>query len=95
VTTVLDVLREEFGEWANEQPGTVTSFERGARFQGDESQHQFGLAADWGYRSNSLPVVARIADAGRARGYVVVWEDDHLHVQRFEKGFLARCGLFA
>jgi len=94
MSLVLEVLQEEFAEWVerNRSIAVLTSFERGPRFMGDQSQHQFGLAADW---DGALPNLARVADDARAQGYVVVWEKDHLHVQRFHKGFLARCGLFA
>lgn len=95
MTTVLDVLQEEFAEFVAraQSIAQLSSFERPPRFKGDESQHIFRLAAD--FVGGDLHALSQVAAEARALGYVVVWERDHLHVQRFAAGFLARCGLFA
>lgn len=94
MTTVLEILQEEFGEFVAraQSIAQLTSFERPPQFPGDESQHIWKLGADF---IGTLPALAQVADEAKALGYFVVWESDHLHVQRFRAGFLARCGLFA
>lgn len=94
MSLVLEIFQEEFAEFVGRAQNIahLTSFGRGPRFQGDESQHIYNLGADF---VGSLPALAQVADEAKALGYVTVWESDHLHVQRFQAGFLARCGLFA
>ncbi len=99
---MLVALQDEFREWIESwqrRGAIVTDFLRRARSPGDESQHQFGLAVDWGLTSNRPELIARIRDDAVARGYVAVMEPTaaggpHLHVQRFQSGFLASCGFF-
>lgn len=87
--------QERFREWteatARSTGANVSSFVRPARFPGDESQHQLGLAAD--FTSVDQGALDRVAESALAAGYRPVSEKDHLHVQRFAAGFLRRCGL--
>ena len=95
--SLFDNERESFALWVDwwaRQGATVTSFFRTAQVNADEggdadSQHLVGLGAD--FRLVGLP--AGLVDDARKRGYTVVREIDHLHVQRFRAGFLATCGV--
>jgi len=55
-----------------------------------ESQHLFGLAMDLVSARDGLESVAA---AARRAGLVAVPERDHVHVQLFPKGVLARAGV--
>ena len=73
--------------------GTVTSWwrspERNAAVGGSSSsQHLLGVAID------VTGDLQRIAHAARAAGWVVVVESDHVHLQAFPAGALARAGIF-
>ncbi len=92
MSVLLAALQAEFRDWAlswEDRGARLTSFLRRPRFVGDESQHQLGLAVDFGLDS---PVDA-ISEDAKARGYLPLLEPDHLHVQRFRAGFLRACGL--
>ncbi len=92
MSRLLATLQAEFRDWTFSQPDvSVSSFVRGPRFAGDESQHQVGLAAD--FTSVVEGALDRTAESALASGYFPVWEPSHLHVQRFRKGFLRQCGL--
>ena len=55
-----------------------------------ESQHLFGLAMDLTAPAALLPDVTTVA---RSNGLVVAQERDHVHVQAFPAGALARAGV--
>ncbi len=55
-----------------------------------ESQHLFGLAWDIAAPPNQL---AAITETARRFGLVAVHERDHVHVQAFPAGALARAGV--
>ena len=56
----------------------------------DESQHLFALAWDVVAPARLL---ADVAHAARAAGLIAVQERDHVHLQLFPKGALARAGV--
>lgn len=97
---VLEDEQRAFRDWAwgieASLPDTrISSLWRAPRFTGDDSQHLLGLAVDFtnvagDATSGDVPAITGQASG---KGYVVVPESDHLHVQRFEAGFLRRCGL--
>ncbi len=55
-----------------------------------ESQHLFALAWDIAAPARLLPAVV---SAAQVAGLVAVQERDHVHVQAFPKGALARAGV--
>ncbi len=55
-----------------------------------QSQHLFGLAWDLTVPRNSLQ---HLAEHMRAQGLVAVQERNHVHVQAFPAGVLARAGV--
>ncbi len=55
-----------------------------------ESQHLFGLAVDLSVPLDQSQV---LTEAGRALGLVAVNEHDHVHLQLFPRGALARAGV--
>ncbi len=55
-----------------------------------ESQHLFGLAWDLAAPPASL---SHLAQHMRAQGLIAVQERDHVHVQAFPAGVLARAGV--
>jgi len=55
-----------------------------------ESQHLFGLAWDL---TASRPILPRLAAAATRQGLVAIQEGDHVHLQLFPKGALARAGV--
>lgn len=56
-----------------------------------ESQHLFGLAMDLSVPGGSL--ANQLAEAARQQGLIAVQERDHIHVQAFPAGVLARAGV--
>lgn len=84
---ILEAVARDAGELL-----PCTSWFRGPRFQGDQSQHIMGLAVDLRTRQVGggiapLRNIGRTMDVARAHGLVAILESDHLHVQRFRKGF--------
>ncbi len=83
------------GALAGQLPVMLSSWWRNAetnRFEeGDpESQHLFGLAADFVGSANAL---STLVAQGRRFGLLAFGESDHAHVQLFPKGALARAGV--
>ena len=67
------------------------SFEENVSEGGDpESQHLFGLAADFDVPRASVGLVLAVA---RGVGLIAVDERTHVHLQLFPKGALARAGV--
>lgn len=93
--------QDNFALWVNDQVrigGVLSSFYRSVPENiaagGDvDSQHLLGLAADFDQQLTAPVVLEQISTEALRRGYVVVNEGDHLHVQRFRAGFLQQCGV--
>lgn len=83
------------GSLAGQLPVNLSSWFRDAETnlaeEGDpESQHLFGLAADF---VGSPDALASLVAHGRRFGLLAFRESDHAHVQLFPKGALARAGV--
>ncbi len=100
--SILSEIQDEFRTWVETwtaKGAVVTDFVRAARFSGDQSQHQFALAADFGFNSNPPALIEEIRADAAGHNFVAVLEPfskagPHLHVQRFRAGLLAQCGFF-